>query len=282
MCVQSQISAQEMFWLAGLQRKDFMVNLWQVAIDDSGDEKKSEFVLAGSLFGAQSDWDEFNEAWKSCLHNDPKIEHFHQKELTDLSGEFIQFRDKGKWPKPLGSEAANRKRDALAEVIAQSSLRAHGLALSVPVYLEVRDCMPNAKMFLDPDPWVYLLQEVAFDTARRIRELDPKASIAFLSDGKNKKVAERYTDFYFGFKKKNPQIAKYMTGITHGEDEKYYALQAADLIASEAKKCCDHIFETKEKVRDIHIPLFKRFVEILTIPKERIEGIIARQAINRS
>jgi hypothetical protein len=255
-----------------------VANVWCVALDDSGDGTQKDFLLAGSLFGNKSTWNSFNKAWRACLRAEPSIDYFHQKELTALDGQFRQFKDKDKWPKPTGSQAANRKRDELARVIEQSSLKAYGLALSIPEYREVRATAPNAKLFLDADPWIYLLQEVAFDTATKIAEMDQKAEVAFLSDSSDKST--RYTQFYLGFKKKNPVIAKRIVNITHREEENHYALQAADLIAAEAKKCYDEIFETGKEVREV--PLLEKFTTVATIPRERIAGIVANQAINRS
>jgi hypothetical protein len=110
-----------------------------------------------------------------------------------------------------------------------------------------------------------------------ISEIDPKAEVAFLSDSSEK--SPRYTEFYLGFKKKNPIIAKRMVGITHGEEEHHFALQAADLIAAEAKKCYDVIFETGKELREV--PLLEKFTTVATIPRERIAEIVANQAINR-
>lgn len=254
-----------------------MANVWCVALDDSDDGKREHYLLAGSLFGNKTAWNNFNKAWHACLCAEPRVEYFHQKELTALDGQFHQFKDRRKWPKPTGSEAANLKREALVNVIATSSLSAHALALSVPEYNDIRDKAPNAKLFLDPDPWIYLLQEVAFDTATRIAADDAKAAIAFLSDSSNKSV--RYTEFYQGFKKKNPKIAQKMVGITHDEERSSYALQAADLVAAEAKKCYDELFQTSKQPKQIQ--LLDKFVTVATIPKERIAAVIAHQTINR-
>lgn len=259
------------------RRRDNVANLWTVALDDSGDGTGKGFLLAGSLFGNKSGWNSFNKFWRACLRAEPNIKYFHQKELTGFCGEFWQFMDSDKWPKPTGREAANLKRDALAHVIAQSSLRAHVLALSIPEYREVRATAPNAKLFLDEDPWIYLLQEVVFDTARIITEVDSRAKVAFLSDSSEKAV--RYTEFYLGFKKKNLVIAERMVGLTHGEDGLYYALQAADLIAAEGKKCYDLIFDPATTARDVPLP--EKFTTIATIPKDRIAAVIANQAVNR-
>lgn len=264
--------------MCGLSDKGIMANLWRVGLDDSDDGRRKVFIVAGALFGNKSAWNKFHKAWRDCLKTSPRIQYFHQKELTSLTGEFMQFRDEDKWPKPLGSEAANRKREALATAIEQSSLQAHGLALSIPDYLEVRSSALNAKRFLDKDPWIYLLQEVAFDTARRIEQIDPKASVAFVSDDSNN--ARRYTEFYISFKKKNPRIAKRMSGITHANSEVCYPVQAADLIAAEAKKCCAVIFQSGKIPKEIR--LLGKFATIATIPKSRISELMAKQAINRA
>lgn len=278
-----QISIDDLYFSLNLDRRDTMANLWTVSLDDSGDKKKEKYVIAGSLFGNKTAWKDFNKAWRSALHAPPRIEHFHQKELTSLDGEFLQFRDDAKWPMPTGSQAANMKREALSQAILNSDLQCHGLLIGVPDYLDVRSSEPNAKLFLDPNPWIYLLQEVAFDTARLVLHEDPKANIAFISDDSNKAQSDRYLHFYRGFKMKNPEIAERMLGLTHGNDKLIYSLQASDLIAADVKKFYDELLNPQKPGNPKtpkHLPL-EKFAKIATITKERLVCVIAKQAINR-
>ena len=253
-----------------------MANLWTISLDDSGDEHKAVFIIAGCLVGNKVEWSEFNKAWRKELHQFPRIKHFHQKEYASRNGEFHQFFDKLKWPEPTGKKAAKDKRDALLSVIARSRLSCYALALRVPDYVRVRNESKKAEQFLHEDPWSYLVQELAFDTATSIVDFDPKASIAFVA-GPHQREAQ-YTEFYEGFKKKNPNIAEHMLGLMHGNFRKLYSLQAADLIASESKKCWEAA-ERKESPEDVFSkhPILARFVGFKTIHEERLRGVIEVQ-----
>ena len=63
-----------------------MANLWRLALDDSDDGERARFLLGASLFGNKAAWNDFNKAWRACLHANPRIEHFRQEELTALTG----------------------------------------------------------------------------------------------------------------------------------------------------------------------------------------------------
>jgi hypothetical protein len=253
-----------------------MATLWTVAIDDSGDERKEVLIIAGCLVGDKAAWNTFNKAWRRQLHRAPKIEYFHQKEYSARKGEFRQFYDSVKWPELTGKGAAKEKRDALILTIGQSALNCYALALRVSDYHRVRNESDEAKRFLDKDPWSYLIQELAFDTSSKIVEFDPRANIAFLAGPHEKKA--QYEEFYDGFKKKNPAIADRMMSMTHGDFRKMYSLQAADLIASESKKCWEGAErkETAEQVFAQH-PILAKFIGFNTIHEDRLRDVIAKQ-----
>lgn len=253
-----------------------MANLWTVSLDDSGDQRKAIFIIAGCLVGNKAEWNSFHKAWRKELHKSPRIEHFHQKEYAALIGEFRQFCDEHKWPKPSGRDAAIAKRKALIDVIGKSPISCYALALRIDDYNRVRNGSTKARRYLDKDPWLYLIQELAFDTATQIVEYDSKAHIAFLAGPHEKKA--QYETFYEGFKKKNPIIANHLLGMTHGDFRKIYPLQAADLIASEAKRCWEGADrnETPEEVFKRH-PILTHFIGFKTIHEERLKGVIEVQ-----
>jgi hypothetical protein len=260
-----------------------VANLWKVFLDDSGDEKKQRFIAVGSLLGDKAAWNDFNKSWRKALHAPPLIEHFHYKEFIVLDGQFRQFRDKIKWPKPTGSEAANEKRQVLEDVILNSSLCSHGLVVDVPGYIRVRNTAPNAKLFLGKDPWGYAIQEVALEITRAIIGPNPKAQVSYVSDDSSS--APEYTKAYINFKEKNPKIAKSMLGLSHLPDEQWYGLQAADLIASAVKQCYDEKEQDDSEEAFFKLvkkrPLFKNFVKIGFIDEMRLRKIVASQTINK-
>jgi hypothetical protein len=156
-----------------------VANLWNVALDDSCEGAGRDFLLAASLYGNKSAWNSFNRSWRACLRAEPRIEYFHQKELTGLRGQFRQFRDRARWPKPSGGQAANCKRTALEDVIKQSSLRAHTLAVSIREYRQVRKTAPNAKLFLDEDLWINQRLRTPGSIPRHVRPMQPQRRAAF-------------------------------------------------------------------------------------------------------
>jgi hypothetical protein len=269
--------------MVGVKDGGSMAHEWKAFLDDSGDARKQKFLVVGSVLGDKAAWNDFNKAWRRTLHEPPRIEHFHYKEFISLRGEFNQFRDGVRWPKPAGSVAANCKKDALERVILKSNLQSYGVVLDLAGYKRVREMGANAKLFLGTDAWGYALQEVAHEIAKLIIEADPNAKVTYISDDSSS--APTYAKAYVGFKKKNPNTAKHMLGLSHLPDEQWYGLQAADLIASAVKKCYEEMekdaspkaFQSLVKER----PLFKNFVKIGYIDEGRLRGIIAHQSITR-
>lgn len=155
-----------------------MSTLWKVFIDDSADAERKKYVLAGALVGRKQAWHDFEKRWKRTLRNEPKIGYFHGKEISDLSGEFAQFKDKDKWPKPTGSIAANAKRDALRKVVEDSKLVAIGVGVLVEDYYKVKASHPLGATHMAKDVYEWTLQNIIMQTAAAIRKVDDNARIA--------------------------------------------------------------------------------------------------------
>lgn len=265
--------------LFGLRKRDFILHLWKAFVDDSADEKREKFVVAGCLFGAKASWSAFNKEWRKALHEDPRIEHFHGKELRRLEGQFGQFRDPIKWPKPAGSEAANNKRDVLRSVIErQSSIVAFGCGVLVPEYRAVRDSHLRGRVFLAEDPFEYVLQLVINRAAETIARIDSHARIAFVSDDSLR--APIYSQGYANWKEKNPKTARSMLGIAHLDDEKIYGLQAADMAASVVKGSCELLEESNDL--QTGFPLESRFWKIEIYRKENLITTLETQPLHPS
>src|ERR1700722_260969 len=77
--------------------------LYKMYFDDTADGRQEKYVIAAGLMGQWGVWKKFNIDWRKALRASPKIEWFHSKEWRSLSGEFRQFTDNEKWPKPKGS-----------------------------------------------------------------------------------------------------------------------------------------------------------------------------------
>jgi len=212
---------------------------WKVFIDDSADQHKKDFVVAGIFVGRMPHWAKFQKEWNQTLRKPPRIKHFHGKEWRTLNGEFRQFRDDKLWPDRSGGIAANAKRDALHEVINNSNIVGFGIGVYIENYERVRQSHPRGKTFMAKDAFEYVLQSAIYETTKLIvEESDGAAKVAFVSDLSNK--AARYTQVFADWKEQNPKTAHHMLGISHFDDEKWAGLQAADMAASMVKDVLLH------------------------------------------
>jgi len=252
--------------------------LWKVFIDDSADAERKKYVLAGALVGRKQAWHDFEKQWNRTLRNKPKIAYFHGKEISDLSGEFAQFKDKDKWPKPTGSIAANSKRDALRKVLEESKLVAIGVGVMVGDYNKVKAAHPLGATHMASDVYEWTLQHTLMQTAAAIRKADDAARIAFVSDDSSR--ATRYTEVYTNFKVKNPKIAKHMLGIAHLDDKAWPGLQAADMVASAVKRVYDDQHRSGEV--DPTTPLLSGFYRIGMVDEGYLLEIMNGQSEMRS
>lgn len=239
--------------LLGTRKGDFVAQFWKAFIDDSADEKRAEFIVAGCIFGPKELWNVFNKAWRKALHESPRIEYFHGKELRSLNGEFFRFRDPVKYPKPAGSSAANAKRDRLRAVVESSGLLLCGVGVLVPEYQRVRASHPRGIQYLAEDPFEYVLQQLVFEVTSAIVKRDSTVKIGFTSDCSSR--SEVYSRVYVDAKKRNPETAKAMLGLAHLDDRATYGLQAADMAASSVKTSYDNLGRDEEEKRSLPLEL---------------------------
>lgn len=207
-----------------------MPTFWKVCLDDTCDEKKKDFICAGSLIGTTDGWNAFNKQWRKALKSEPAIEYFHGKDLPKLTGPFLPFRNKQLFPPPRGMDAAVAKRCALQKVIEDSSLVGFGVGVLLPEYKRVRETHPRGKTFMAEDAFEYVLQELVYRAAKTIAEYELDVKVSFVSDKSDRSAV--YEQVYENWKKANPKTAESMLGITHGDDREHYGLQAADMVAS--------------------------------------------------
>jgi hypothetical protein len=225
-----------------------VVVLARAYIDDSADGTRQKYVIATAVIGNLGQWRRLDRKWKAVLRADPGIAYFHSKEWRSLTGEFKQFTDKAKWPKPLGGEAANAKRDALLECLEHSTMIAIAIAILIPEYNQIRATDPRAKIHFSEDPYQCALSQLFFESAKAIEGIGGNHCIGFVSDDSNR--ASIYTQLYTSYKAKNPRSAQIMRGIAHLDDKKWPGLQAADLCAHIAKTTFD-----KWDGKDLAVPI---------------------------
>lgn len=268
--------------MVGARLGDYMA-FWKVFIDDSADQHKKKFVVAGIFVAKLATWQKFQKKWNQECRNVPRIKYFHGKELRSFSGEFRQFLDKKKWPGSTGGDAAYAKRDRLRDVVESFPIAGFGVGLYVPVYEEIRASEKDSHRYLGKDAFEYILQVGMYRAARQIRQFDKNAKIAFVSDNSNK--APRYTKVYAAWSKANPNTARHLMGIAHLNDEHWPGLQAADMAASIVKDMFERHQGSEESVLPYveEIPLLDRFFRIDNINKAfHMEMLSNQSSIERT
>jgi hypothetical protein len=240
---ESGISASEVFsvFFRPEDRARSVAVLYRLYFDDSADGSRQKYVIAGGLLGSYSTWRAFEEKWKKALREEPRIQHFHTKEWKPLTGEFWQFTNSAKWPKPSGRKAADEKRKKLVGVINSSNIRAIAVGILVQDFERIRQVSPEARKYFREDPYEAALQSLVYESAKIVSERDSRGCIGYVSDDGSRSPV--YSAIYHDFKKKNPEIAEIMRGISHLDDTKWPGLQAADIVAHVAnqvfKEICD-------------------------------------------
>jgi Protein of unknown function (DUF3800) len=252
--------------------------LWKVFIDDSADQHREKYVVAGALIGNLKTWQQFQRKWNRTLRDHPRINYFHGKELRTLKGEFLQFRDEQLWPKPSGSIAANAKRDALYALIEQSGLIGCGVGVGIQDYERIRASHRRGKTFMAKDAFEYVLQATIYEITKTIKENDPVAQVAFVSDDSNR--AKTYAEVYTKWKNANPISARSMLGISHLDDKKWPGLQAADMGAASVKMVFEEYFSTGKK--EMNFPLASRFYRMANIDEGYILAMLDNQSVRES
>jgi hypothetical protein len=196
-------------------------------LDDSSDQKREKVVLYGGVVGNGNEWKQFSNKWKVCLRENG-IKYFRESEYRWLSGQFRPFRDPIKYPKPKGKQAASVIRDELKAIIDATNVKTFAVGVFIPDYNHVLR-MKQFKGTLNPLPGDIAFQSIMYEITARVRRLPSPHKVAFVCDLCNQ--SDRLSQIYRAFRKKNPKTAKVTWGLTHLDDKKIPALQAADLAA---------------------------------------------------
>lgn len=219
--------------------------IWS-SLDESHDRlKKRVFVVAGYI-ARQEEWTEIERHWLRRLDRDG-LNYFSTSECSYLTGEFRRFRQ---YPKPKGKELANAVRDDLQLIMRSSSTMGLGLGIKLSDYRAIRKSA-RARKALRPDPYQFGYQMTMILIAGKcLDELRNLETVAFLCDADDRAVNVKGA--YDQLKSSNPHCETWMGSLSHMDNEKSPALQAADLLAGRSK---DYLVEclgkTKEEIASI-------------------------------
>lgn len=223
MCAMSQIPSRE--------RSEKYMFAW-AALDESADKRQEHSYVVAGLLTAQPIWNDIERAWNRRLNREG-MDYFKTSEFLGLRGQFERFRNKNKYPEPTGREAANEIREDLALILRSETVIGVVTALRLKDYKRVRTTA-RAKKILPRSHHQFMYQLAIVTIAAHVAGFSKPEVIAFLCDEHSK--APSILSSYAALKAYNPMSAEYMGSLTFDSDERWVALQAADLIAGACKE----------------------------------------------
>ena len=225
------LSIQELVSLTGCK----YLAMLRAFIDDSWDGRREVAVTAGCYIGYYSEWRKLRDAWRKRLKADG-LEYFRSTEYYSLQGEFLRFRDPVRFPKPTGAEAASRLRSDLFQIISQTNIGGMAVSMPLAMYEEVRATEPHAEKILPPKDHAFkvIIQELFSFCTEEITNYWRDEKVAFICDDSSE--YPMIAEIFLGYKKLNPEYARFMETIAPLDDKKHPQLQAADVMAYLAKE----------------------------------------------
>lgn len=113
-----------------------MADLLGYYMDDSRDAEQRKMICVAGLFQHGVNWFEVERKWEMALRK-ANIKYFRAVECENLRGEFEQFRDRTRWPKPLGKQESIRIRDELIDIAKSGHLVGAAVTVLVKDFEEI-------------------------------------------------------------------------------------------------------------------------------------------------
>ena len=184
--------------------------LWRASIDDSADKNREKVIISALLLGDSEQWRTLVRPLKVLLAENG-MEYFKSSECGRLDGQFRQFRNELKYPKPKGREAADGIRDELDQIIKRSEVVGLGVIVPVAVFNTVYAEPQYAAILSSHDPYKWAIQILWGECVKGMRELGRNHIVTFAhDDGEN---YDRLRRLFIDYKAKNPNLAQRMADL---------------------------------------------------------------------
>ena len=201
-------------------------------LDDSSDLKRERALCAAGFLQRTRDWLDFNHKWNQQLKRFG-IAYFKASECISLTGEFAKFRANAKLISSDDRKTASEIRSLLIDTIIEAHLEGVAVSILLADFWELQKEDARARKIFSSDPMFIAYQGVMFESAKRMAVTFPTERVAFVCDSQDRAAFAEAC--YRAFTEKNPMTARFMGSIDHADDKAIPALQAADLLASEAR-----------------------------------------------
>jgi hypothetical protein len=195
--------------------------------DESGKLKDSRFVCIAGFVSPDPTWDAFAAEWNQLLkkHNIPAL---HMRDLIPFRGAFTGWdREKAK--------------SVLAEFIGVIK-KYVVIGLAVGMDVEYLKSMPRAVQKQIGDPHYFCFQRLLRLIVQKAAEMNYDGAIAITFDD-TAEYAVRCYNMWSKLRRTHPELKRNIPAISFADDEVFYPLQAADVLAHQTR---DHILRTKD------------------------------------
>jgi len=186
-------------------------------LDDSGKFKDSDFVCLAGYLSDDDGWTQFSEKWGKLLikHGIPYI---HMKELISLRGPYEN----------LGWTPAQRD-DVVNDFI--DVIRAHiqvGFGVAVDAKYFRSMCADAQKKI--GDPAYFCLHRILYLIIKKLKSVGYQPSVTITFDD-CEEFSVRCYRIWSKLRKIVPDVHDYVPSISFADDQKFWPLQAADILA---------------------------------------------------
>ena len=204
-------------------------------LDESSDSQGKDLLTVAGFMQHGVNWFHLAWLWNRILKRpEINIPYFRASDCLNVSGVFSKFRSSPAVPSPEDRARCSEIRSALLEAIKECFLVGSSISVVLPDYHDVYQNNPDAKRCFNRDPFFTALQQEMIITALGVRELYPNEVVAFVYD-ERKELSNKIERVYSELKEKNPVWEKHLGSLSHADDKLSPALQAADLLGSEAR-----------------------------------------------
>jgi len=190
--------------------------------DDSGKWKDSDYVCLAGYLSDESGWNGFCADWRALLdkHGIPSV---HVKDLLPMQG---PYRDLG-WTLTKRDEVYNE----FVSVIRKHVLVGFGMAVDARYW---RAMKPEARKLLG-DPFMACFQRLMRRITDRLEAAGSQDPMPITFDDCSDYSQKCYSA-WSALRKRDPRMMRLISAITFADDEIFYPLQGADVLANETNK----------------------------------------------
>lgn len=199
--------------------------------DESGKIHNSDFVSFCGYLGSNRQWEQLSSEW-SALRIKRAVPPIHVSAMMRPENDELWSIVKQRW----GKEYEDRRELLLDEfscVISESKILCVGAVVDCNAFKSLS--LPKVKKSSRDDPHYLAFQWTVLRSIERVEWGDSDGLLGLLLDDDHEKALHCYALLH-RLKEQYPQIRKRVSGICFCNDDKYPGVQAADMIAFEARR----------------------------------------------